>query len=400
MARKLRRRIAAVLITALAAFTVILAAPATPALAIGTTDPAGAAAGWLARQLTDGDHFEVTFGNDKFPDAGLTIDAALAFVAAGVSGDSLTKAVDWLSTPANTGPYIGDGVKESYVGATAKLAYLAGVLGKDPTSFAGVDLVDRLGDLLQPSGQYQDTSAFGDFSNTIGQSLAILALLRTPGGAPASAVQFLASTQCDDGGFPVTYGPCTSSDADGTAYVVQALAAAGDTTHAAQGLAWLLSKQDAATGGVGGTGPTAGLNANTTGLAAVAFRVSKKDSEADKAVAFLRTLQVGCGGPAEHAGAIALAAGANGPDFQLDTASRATPQAVLGFAGIGLADLKLKRGITPEAPTLTLSCPNPVNPVLPVTGSSLTPVVVAGAALLVLGFGLVLLVRRRRPVRG
>jgi hypothetical protein len=368
----------------------------TTAAAATTTDPAAAAAGWLARQLTDGDHFETEFGGIKYPDQGLTIDAVLAFTAAGVAGDSATKAVDWLAKPSVMPGYLGDGTVESYVGSTAKLAYLAEVVGEDPTSFGGVDLLDRLGDLLQPSGQYKDKTAYTDYSNVFGQSLAILAMARTPGGPPASAVQFLADTQCDDGGFPVFYGPCTTSDTDGTATAVQALLAAGETAKAAEGLAWLVAQQDAGTGGLSGTGATKGLNANSTGLAAQAFRVSAMDSQADRAVAYLKTLQVGCAGPAEHIGAIALNAldpAVPGSGFQLGNAPRATAQAVLGLAGVGLADLELGDDITPDAPTLVLSC---VQPVLAVTGASLSPIVLIGVALLVTGILLVVLVRRRR----
>lgn len=395
MAPSLLRRLAVPVVAACAAVGVVLPAPAQAA--VGTTDPAGAAAGWLSRQLTDGDHFETDFGGTKYPDQGLTIDATLAFAAAGVAGDSVAKTVTWLKQPAVIEGYLGDGTTVSYVGGTAKLAYLALALGADPTAFGGVDLIDRLDNLLQPSGQYRDKSPT-DYSNTIGQSLAILALDRTPAGAPAAAVQFLAGTQCDDGGFPVFYGPCTSSDTDGTAFAVQALLAAGDTATAAEGLAWLVSQQDAATGGLNGTGATKGLNANSTGLAAEAFRASSMDSEADRAVAFLRTLQVGCDGPAEHAGAVALNPldpAVPGSGFQLSNAPRATAQAVLGFAGVGLADLELGEGIAPEAPTLTLSC---ANPVLPVTGTSLSPIVLLGGGLLVVGILLVVVVRRRRVV--
>jgi hypothetical protein len=398
MASSLLRLLAAPIAALGLAAALVGPAPAHAAAAT-TTDPAAAAAGWLARQLTDGDHFETEFSGTKYPDQGLTIDAVLAFTAAGVAGDSVTKAVDWLAKPDVMAGYLGDGTVESYVGGTAKLAYLAEVVDADPTSFGGVDLLDRLGDLLQPSGQYKDKSAYTpytDYSNVFGQSLAILAMARTPGGAPASAVQFLASTQCDDGGFPVFYGPCTTSDTDGTATAVQALLAAGETAKGAEGLAWLAAQQDAASGGLNGTGATKGLNANSTGLAAQAFRVSAMDSQADRAVAYLKTLQVGCAGPAEHIGAIALNAldpAVPGSGFQLGNAPRATAQAVLGLAGVGLADLELGDDIAPDAPTLALSC---VQPALAVTGTSLSPVVLVGVGLLLVGIVLVVGFRRRR----
>jgi hypothetical protein len=398
MASPLLRRLALPLVALVSA--AVVAVPA-PAQAAGTTDPAAGAAGWLARQLTDGDHLETEFSGTKYPDQGLTIDAVLAFVAADVAGASVTKAVDWLTSPSNVSGYIGDGAAESYVGGTAKLAYLATVLGEDPTSFGGVDLVARLGDRLDASGQYKDKSAFGEFSNVFGQALAILALSRTPGGAPTGAVQFLAGVQCADGGFPVFYGPCDTGDPDGTAMAVQALLAGGDPTTAAEGLTWLLARQDGVSGGFAGTG-TGGLNANSTALAAQALRASGKDSEAGRAAAFLASLQVGCAGPTEHVGAIALSRlDPAVPDsgFQLGNAPRATAGAVLGLAGVNLSGLTLNRDIAPDAPTLTVDCPAPAPaPVLAVTGASLSWVVLAGAALLVVGVALVVLVRvRRRP---
>ncbi|MFC9258200.1 peptidase, partial [Amycolatopsis thailandensis] len=56
---------------------------AAPAANAATPNKADAAAGWLARQMTDGERFEADFGGQKFPDQGLTIDAIFAFAAAG-----------------------------------------------------------------------------------------------------------------------------------------------------------------------------------------------------------------------------------------------------------------------------------------------------------------------------
>jgi len=84
-----------------------------------TVAPDDAAAGWLARQLTDGDHFEVAFGPDVFPDQGLTIDAVLAFAAARTSDSFGARATTWLARPDIMLGYIGDGGTESYAGATA-----------------------------------------------------------------------------------------------------------------------------------------------------------------------------------------------------------------------------------------------------------------------------------------
>ena len=42
------------------------------------------AAGWLGRQMVDGDHLATAFGGATYPDPGLTLDAVLAFSAAKV----------------------------------------------------------------------------------------------------------------------------------------------------------------------------------------------------------------------------------------------------------------------------------------------------------------------------
>lgn len=318
---------------------------AAPAAAAATHDKADAAAGWLARQMTDGERFEADFGGQKFPDQGLTIDAIFAFAAAGVSDTNAGKAIAWLAKPEVTTGYVGGGA-EAYAGAHAKLMLAAQIRGKDPASFGGVDLKTGLLSLLTPSGRFSDRSEYGDYSNALSQSLALLALDRTPGGAPASAVTFLAGTQCADGGFPQNFGEATcTSDVDATATVVQALRATGDPVNAREGTSWLVTKQHANGGfGFGTNAP----NANSTGLAAEAL-AGHRPAAAVKAREFLRSLQTGCAGAEADRGAIAYDATGLNPT----TAPRATAQAILGLARIPLSDLH--GGGRPQAPVL--ACP-------------------------------------------
>lgn len=331
---------------------VCAAALVTPAAAQASTTRADAGAGWLARQLVNGDHLETVFDGVGYPDAGLTIDAILAFASAGVAKTAGGKAITWLAQSDTLAGYIGDGTEESYAGATAKSALAAEVRGLDPATFGGQDLPARLRALLTPSGRFSDHSAFGDYSNAFTQSLALVALRRTPGGTPASAVDFLAGTQCADGGFPLSFGvtPCVS-DTDSTAMVTQALQASGRILKAQQGLTWLAGKQQANGGlsyGTGGT--TAAPNSNTTGLAGQAFRAGGRLNAASQAKAFIVSLQVGCTGPVGDRGAIAY----DQTGFNANTAVRATAQAVLGLGGPGLAHLSAA-GSAPETPVLT--CP-------------------------------------------
>jgi hypothetical protein len=321
-------------------------APASSVAAPRTVLPDDAAAGWLARQLVDGNHLETDFGGTSFPDQGLTIDAVFAFAAAKVSGTAAAAATRWLALPENIAAYTGGGGTESYAGPTAKLMLVAEVEGANPRSFGGVNLRASLLDLLTASGRFSDRSAFGDFSNAFGQSYAIIALKRA-GGAPASAVRFLAGQQCADGGIPLGLGvtPC-AGDVDATAVAVQALRATGRIAAADRGVAWLASKQQKS-GGLAAIDGTGTPNANSTGLAGQAFADARRVVPAVRAGIFLAGLQVRCSGPADRRGAIPF----DRSGFDPATAPRATTQAVLGLTGVGLVRLS-GAGSRPGAPVL------------------------------------------------
>lgn len=345
-----------------------------------TTEPAPAAAGWLADQLVDGQFLQ--FAGTEFPDPGLTIDATLAFAAAGVAGADADAAMAWLAQPEVVASYVGNGELEIYAGAHAKLAFGAQVQGLDPTSFGGVDLIERLLGLQDGTGRFLDTSEFGEFSNAFSQSFAILALAGAPEGTVTGpldlAVAFQLAAQCPDGGFPEQFGTANcQSDVDSTAMVVQALLAVGEDPAA--GLDWLAGQQQA-DGGYG-------ANANSTGLAAQALRAGGRGGAADRAVAFLTELQVGCDGPAERRGSVPTTAQEPGD------APRATAQAILGLVGTAMAELD---GTTAEPAAPSLDCraapspspssspsepPGGAGGELPVTGSPVILLLGVGAAL-------------------
>lgn len=323
-------------------------APAAPA-APRTLLPDDAAAGWLARQLVDGDHLETSFGGVSYPDQGLTVDAVLAFAAAKTAGAAGARATAWLALPENVAGYTGDGATESYSGATAKLLLAAQVQG-GPRTFGGVNLEARLRALGTPSGRYVDRSAFGDFSNAFGQSYAVLALNRTAAKAPAAASAYLVSEQCADGGVPISFGgqPCVG-DVDATALAVQALRSAGRTAAAAKGVAWLAGKQQRNGGFAAGDG-VGTPNANSTGVAGQALADARKVVPAVRAGVYLATLQLRCSAPVADRGAVPF----DSSGFAADTAPRATAQAVLGLTAAPLATLTA-RGSAPAAPVLACS---------------------------------------------
>ncbi|TDB96958.1 peptidase [Micromonospora fluostatini] len=326
-----RYRLLALLCGVLAALTLTTPALATPS-ALGTVR-SDAAAGWLARQLVDGERFESIFDGVAYPDQGLTLDAVFAFASAGVADTFGAQAMAWVSRPDIRDGYIGDGTTEAYAGATAKLALAVTVRGGDPTDVGGVDLVARLRSLQTPAGRFSDRSAWGDYSNAFSQSFAILALSRTAQGVPSAAGQWLAGTRCPDGGYPLLPAqPTCVSDVDATAMTVQALRVAGRSVDAAAGLRWLVSVQRADGSFVNGGGTP---NANSTGLAAQALRDGGRPLAWLRARVFLAGLQVGCAAAAANRGAVRLDGGA----FDPATAPRATAQAVLGLTGTGYAQL-------------------------------------------------------------
>ncbi|WP_422771473.1 peptidase [Plantactinospora sp. WMMC1484] len=345
MAALLRHR-SRTLVTGVLATLTLCIAVAPPAAAQSTLNRVDAAAGWLARQMVDGERFEVVFDGVAYPDQGLTLDAIFAFAAAKVADTNAASATAWLAQPAVTTGYIGDGT-EAYAGATAKLALGAQVRGLNPAAFGGVDLIARLHTLMAPTGRFTDRSAFGDFSNMFSQSFAVLALDRA-GGAPPAAVAFLAGARCPDGGFPLLFAQATCvSDVDATALAIQALLAADRPLVAQAAARWLVSVQ-ADDGSFTANGVA---NANSTGLAAQALAAAGRAVPWLEARQYLTSLQQGCTAPTANRGAIAYTDGGYDPA----TATRATAQAVPGLAGSGFATLSAA-GSHPVAPTL--ACPH------------------------------------------
>ncbi|HEY1914759.1 MAG TPA: hypothetical protein VGH27_04210 [Streptosporangiaceae bacterium] len=325
-----RARTAAVL-TAAAATTLTLTA--APASAATTTNPGRVASGWLARQMTNRNHFTVTYDGVTYPDQGLTIDAIFAFASTKTADNYASRALTWLARPYIMSNYIGNGTTSAYAGATANLMLAVEVRGGNPASFGGVNLETRLAGLLTASGRYSDVSKYGDNSNALSQSLAIIGTSRL-GGAPASAVSFLAGSECANGGFPIYFAQSTCvSDPDATGMAVQALLAAGDSAAADRGLNWLGRVQQA-NGGFATT-PKGNPNTNSTGLAGEALAAGNWSAQAAVAKSWLLSMQVGCTGKAFAQGALAY----NKFGFRKGTAALATAQGILGLAGVPLYTL-------------------------------------------------------------
>ncbi|RBM23863.1 prenyltransferase/squalene oxidase repeat-containing protein [Streptomyces sp. PT12] len=335
MDRPLRRAAAALLpATLLASAALALTGTAAGADAAsgtqapdGIENPAAAAAAWSVSRLTEGTHAS--------GDHGLTADIVLGLAATGTAGDAQRAATDWLA--ANAGDYITRGAPDSgtvFAGGTAKLALVAAAEHRDPSDFGGHDLTGLLLGRLQDTGRFTDAGPTGDMSNQFTQSLAVLALDRT-GDVPGAAVDFLASTRCADGGYPLSLrrnpSRCTS-DTDSTGLAVQALLAVGRTADAEPALDWLEAGQRE-NGGFG-YDATSDPNSNSTALAVQALVAGDREEAAGEGIAWLRSMQVGCAGPAADRGAVGyMEPVADG------MALRATAQVIPALAGVPLGDI-------------------------------------------------------------
>lgn len=350
------------LATAASSLAVVLA-PAAPVAAAPRPEVA-AALTWLEGELA-AEHAVPGFAPGS-PDWGLTADAVLALAAGGrgtsaeavATTDNLLDHVSDYATWDDLGPEY-PGVRAA--GALAKLLLAAEVQGvDDPAATDGFDLEVEVRATMQTvgaqAGRFSDVNPHfpGDNSNGFGQALAVLGLSYTDGGVPAPAVRFLLAQQCADGGFRLFYdagAACPAgglADTDATAVAVMALLVVDRTpavrSSLVEALAWLEGEQDAS-GGWGGTGPTAGLNTNSTGLIAQALRAAGRTGAADGGATWtaglaLTSTEVAGTPAAAEVGAIAYDAGAKAAALadgitNRDQWRRATPQAVLA---LGLPD--------------------------------------------------------------
>ena len=185
----------------------------TPALA-----GAPEALTWLrARQTTDGG-FSGDSGSASDPSA--TVEAIFAGVAGGQDPAAWAQGgntpISFLESKANSAL--------AKPGDNAKLILAVVAAKRNPRSFGGVDLVASLEAKLDSGGVYGGAKAGTVFE----QALAILALKATRRPIPASAVDWLAGLQLGDGSWSWN-GDTTpgSGDSNTTALTVQALVAAG-----------------------------------------------------------------------------------------------------------------------------------------------------------------------------
>lgn len=341
--RRSRLLAALALLTAAVLVLSTLLTSAGPADAATTRNRADVGAGWLGRQLDRETHLVVgEFG----PSYGQTADVVLALAAAGVGKGTAAAATRALK--AHVLDYTGGGnTAELYAGAYAKLLVVAAARDTDPRAFgdsARADLVAglrglecgplRTGCTAADRGRFSDVSEFGDFSNTITQSLALIGLERTTATGPSrAAVRFLLGQQCDNGAFPETFGAATcTGSVDATGFAVQALATVGGpaaTDAAAAAGTWLVKRQHR-DGSFTGNGAR---NTNSTALAAQALEDLGRLKKAARARGYIRGLQALCGAKASVRGSVRYKAKSGGDRIL------STSQAVPALARVELGDV-------------------------------------------------------------
>ncbi len=235
-------------------------AVALPILAANAALPENAAVNKAAIFIVGTQQADGGFGG--FGD-GQTFDAIFALRAAGIDPASVKRGAkspaDFLKAKAGSQPTAA---------AAAKAALAARALGLDPGSVNGTDLLSVV------SNRYNDITgrfAGDDFS----QSIAILGLACTGGSAPGGSVSALKAAQLADGG----WGFEGFSDPDTAAIALQALLAAGvpkTDASVTKGLAHL--KQTQAADGGWGFDPAAS-NASSTAFVVQALIAAGEDVE-------------------------------------------------------------------------------------------------------------------------
>nr|BFF22985.1 hypothetical protein GCM10025732_09500 [Glycomyces mayteni] len=208
--------------------------------------------------------------------------------------------------------------------------YVVATAGGDPTDFGGIKLAEQVAASQAANGTYGDGTA-------LSTSWAVLGLSRTDTAAGETAAAGLAAVQCPDGGFSysdVDGGDDCVSDADTTGLAIPALVSLGDPASASleSAVTWL----EGAQAEDGGFDAGFGENANTTAVAAQAFLAAGRADAAERAVAFLLTLQFGCDGAAPGA---FMYTNPEDADFGEATRLLATAQAIVPVSGQDLATL-------------------------------------------------------------
>ena len=373
-----------------------IAAANLPAASAEARPEATAAMDWLSSQLAANGSTFPGFAIGTSPartDWGLTADAVLSFIAAGQGSDPAPQAAanQLISNLSDFTTYEPQILGVRLAGPTAKVLLIAESLDLQSSFASGLDLEQELRSLMvttgPQAGRFTDRNPSisdplsGDSNNGFGQALAVLSLSLTDSQVPAEAVDFLIGQQCPNGGFRLIYTltpNCISnerSDTDATAIATQALLSVERTPAVeaalSRALGWLLAKQDRSTGGFGGTGSTAAINANSTGLSAQALRAAGQLEAAERAAAWITSSLQLNGAIAYTPTARAAAVTSGIPSNLEDQWRRATTQGVLALGLSAFAPaFATELPVVPPATVPQTTAPTTVPPTTAPSGTA------------------------------
>jgi hypothetical protein len=160
------------------------------------------------------------FGSGFSPDSSLssTADTLMAIIAVGGDPSAFDQGgntpITYLAAQATSAATAGD---------LAKLILAAIAAGENPRGLGGVDSVAKLEALADDDGRIG-----GEMDTFVAQPLAVLALASAQRPIPAAAVNYMKAAQQENGSWAWDGTAETAGDTNTTAFVVQALVAAGE----------------------------------------------------------------------------------------------------------------------------------------------------------------------------
>lgn len=306
----------------------------TPHTAVAATPPTDSelesTAGFLATQLENTDN-GLLVGPTGRTDIGLTTDFIFALDA--LDRQSAQSDHSYAAVIDNADSFLYfDG--EVDAGRLAKIIALQDTRGERNDIYVAelVDAVQEDGRMMNETDG-EPTSPAQNFS----QAWSVIALARVGETEAANkAADFLESQICEDGGvplFPATPPTCTSVDPDSTGMAGQALTLVrGADAPSTGSVLQYLRDNTTEEGGI--TSRFAGINANSTALAAGAFAVAGDLDAFERNHAFLDTVRFDDSAPEDLRGGFAYKiSDVDKVTTVTDQIHRVTAQAALGFAG-------------------------------------------------------------------
>jgi hypothetical protein len=389
--RSFRLRVLAGVLALLGAATMSGVGRLAPASAASPSPDVAPAAAWLAGLVGPDGSVENPY-DPGVASVAWTVNVALSLVSAGTEPEALAAALGYIDGSVDDYVVVGG---DDNAGRLGYLIMLAVATGADPSSY-GTPSTDLVARLLALYGTDED-GLFGPpdaFSAATNQSLAVLGLVAAGATPPSGALDWLVAQQCVGGATPalslggwqpyrapsgagledcVAPDPASFAgpDTNTSAFVVQALAAAGASAPVPAALDFLRGAQDLADPYKGGfanyPGTPADPNSTALVIQALVAAGENLDDWAVDGATVLGSLQVWVIGTGPDAGALSS-------PFSFGAADPfATYQGVWGLALTPFPFTAPGGPVVPDPPAT-----NP-DPSAPTSTDPATPVVVTAA---------------------